>query len=783
MSAPRRPSSTTARRRRFLAPLPAVLAVLLGAGLAHPASAAAAPGGPSAVAESGTPTPTPTPTPTEDEDEDEDEETGPRLVLEPADDTILPQQTISATATIENPFALDGSGVTPLPEGSVTLRIGEQPLADRAALDAWVDGTSSARLVDLDTADADAVAPGGSADVALEETGITRPPRAPGVYPLRAVYDGEGMQLQDDRLLIVDGDSRPLVSVVVPITAPATDRGLLTREQLAELTAPGGALTSQLEAAAGTQATLAVDPAIPAAIRVLGSNAPATALTWLERLESMPNERFALQFGDADLSTQLAAAEPEPLAPIGLAPYLPGAGEQAEGTPAPSPSPTPTPRPTSSPSVPDPATLTTEELLSIGRAIPDVHWPDPLSVSAATVDAIAAQGGTALVPSDVTAAGSGGAAVPARGEGALVYDATASGLLSEAAAMPDAAERAEALETARASIWLAGSETGSPVLVALARAGGIDTGVDNLDRAPSERPLEATTDAVTAATTFATRPLSALLGDTPTPVEVTGTGPSPERVAAIGEFRAAEQRLSEIGSVLSDPTLLTSRARAEALQLLGSSWSAHPDAWAAAMTAQRTSLSELANAVGIVPPSDVQLLSSEAPLPVWVHNDLPYPVTVTLFARPDDPRLKVQLITQVEAAPAQNTRVRIPVEATIGGGQVRIDLSLQSPTGVMVGSPQSMQVTVRADWERVGLVALAALIVGLVVLGTIRTVRRRRRLAREEPAADAEGPADPDAPGRDGSDPGSDPDDSRGSADGTAASDAADNRTGGDRRG
>ena len=39
MSAPRRPSSTTARRRRFLATLPAVLAALLTAGLAGPAAA------------------------------------------------------------------------------------------------------------------------------------------------------------------------------------------------------------------------------------------------------------------------------------------------------------------------------------------------------------------------------------------------------------------------------------------------------------------------------------------------------------------------------------------------------------------------------------------------------------------------------------------------------------------------------------------------------------------------------------------------------------------------
>lgn len=707
MSALRRLSRTTARRRRILAPLPAVLAVLLGlSGLADPATAA-----PMSAETSPTPSP--------------DEETGAHLTLEPGDESIAAQDAISADVTLEAPGGLAG-----IPEGTVTLRIGTQPLADRAALDRWIEGSDTTAFTDLDTAQSDAVAAGATGTVALTE-GPRTGPRAPGVYPLRAVLDAGDEQYVDDRLVLVEGDARPAVTVVVPITAPATDRGLLTADQLAALTAPDGALTSQLEAAAGTQAVLAVDPAIPAAIRVLGAQAPASARAWLERLEAISNERFALQFGDADPSVQVAAGATELLTPINLAPYLPGAG-----TPTPTASPTPSPTPSPS-AAPDPTALGLDELLSIGEATPDVHWPDPHAVTAAAVDALRATGGSSLVASTATSAGADGSAVPARADGALVYDADASDLLSQAAATDDAITRDVLLDAARASVWLAAGESGSPVLVALQRQGGVDTDDDSIDRDPAPRPVEAVHDAVVAATSFDTRPLTALLADAPASVEIAGSEPAGDRVAAIAELQQGEGTLGIVGTVLSDPTLLTARARAEELQLLGASWSLHPDAWAAAMAGQRTQLAELANAVGVVA-SDVQLVSSEAPLPVWIRNDLPYPVTVTLITRPDDARLAVQQTIEVIAAPDQNTRVRIPVEATIGSGQVRLDLSLVSPTGEPIGVPQSMNVTVRADWERVGIVVLGVVIVVLVVGGTIRTIRRRRRRTADEPAEPSE---------------------------------------------
>ena len=110
-----------------------------------------------------------------------------------------------------------------------------------------------------------------------------------------------------------------------------------------------------------------------------------------------------------------------------------------------------------------------------------------------------------------------------------------------------------------------------------------------------------------------------------------------------------------------------------------------------------------------------------------IKNDLPYPVTVTLHARSDDLRLEVTESSEVEIGPQQSTRASLPVKARVGSGTVEVDLSLTSPTGVRIGTDQSLEVNVRADWETIGLVILSVLAAAFLAIGAIRTVRRIRR--------------------------------------------------------
>ncbi len=83
-------------------------------------------------------------------------------------------------------------------------------------------------------------------------------------------------------------------------------------------------------------------------------------------------------------------------------------------------------------------------------------------------------------------------------------------------------------------------------------------------------------------------------------------------------------------------------------------------------------------------------------------------------------------------------RVKVPVSARVGSGEVDLRLSLYSPTGVQIQGQEEIRVAVRAEWETIGLIVFGGLAVVLIALGVIRTVRRKRHEAAEEAAVEAE---------------------------------------------
>ena len=136
----------------------------------------------------------------------------------------------------------------------------------------------------------------------------------------------------------------------------------------------------------------------------------------------------------------------------------------------------------------------------------------------------------------------------------------------------------------------------------------------------------------------------------------------------------------------------------------------------------------------VVPPSDITLAATSAPLTFSVRNDLPWPVSLELIATPNDPRLIVQNTTPVEAGPSQSTRVQVPVQARVGSGESSLALQLRSTSSVEIGGTVPVHVTVRAEWESVGVAVMATLVAALIVVGVVRTVRKLRRRAASTPA-------------------------------------------------
>lgn len=711
------------RARRVLA----VTAVLV---LSAPAAAVAsvAPGGAAAVP-STTPTPTPTPTP--------DVPLGETVfTLSPvANGTVRPGDELAVSVTLQN-----GTLATTSP-AAVTLFLGSEPLDDREQLTAWLAGESEdVALAPVGSTTLEPVAP-----QSQQVNGIVVAPgdpalsgRAPGVYPLSATYESPDGPVVATSAMIVpaEGAAAVGVGVIVPITAGATADGLLTALELTTLTSPAGSLTNQLDAVEGTEAILAVDPAIPAAIRVLGTSAPVSATAWLARLQSLTNSRFSLQFGDADLAPQLQAGLARPLRPISLQAYM----DPADFVPSTDPSPAPTATP-----VPDePALPTVAELTDIGGSRANVFWP---AGGTATPDVVATLGGLVvddresltLVPSTSTRTGAAGATVPGRAVAGdadlLVYDADVSRELRDASVTEETSVRGAPLTAAAAYLAFAVAETGGePIVVS------VDRGVDR-----SRVALRTAITAAAQAPGAVPLTLGGVTARIPVTVEIADAATQEARVAAVNALTGEETSLTRFATILDDVTLITGPERAEILQLLGLAWLPDPVAWQTALDAHRAATTVTLDSVGILPPSPINLFSAGAPIPIWVRNDLPYPANVVLYAVPDDLRLDVAQATEATVGPQSNTRVQVPVQARVGNGEVSVQLQLRSRTLEPIGAPQVVDVSVRADWESIGIVVMAVLVGGFLVLGAIRTVLRLRARRAERAAEAAEPSAQTDA--------------------------------------
>lgn len=688
--------------RRLLA---TSLAALLALGTAAPAHGA---------------TPTPEPTAAEDAASEM-----PALSVVAASDGMLrPGEPLTLTATLT-----DGSGA-PVSAIPVTLSLGAQPIGDRAALGAWLaegDADPGAQQIATPALSATVDGEEATASVTVAPDDPVLAGRAPGVYTVHAAATVGGETLSARSVVTLPAEPTAPIGVVVPVTAAPRGEGLLTADELASLTAPDGDLTMRLAAVEGTTAILAVDPAIPAAIRVLGTAAPATATAWLTRLETLPNSRFALQFGDADVAAQLQAGLPAPLAPTSLLAYMRANDFAADETPAPSPTPTPSPEATTGPAgpaYPDLATLT--DIGGVPRAA--TYWPAPGSAGPGVVTALGslAASDTAasvtLIPSTSTATGAEGATVPAAasadGAHLLVYDDSASARLTAAADATTETARDAALAAATAELSFAGGEAGGrPLLVALDRgAARTSSGL----RSAIEVAVSSSAGVPT---------LDALADVDPEAVQLVEAAAPTDRAAAVTELTQKETEIAEFATILDDPELLTGPQRAEILQLLGVGWKDDPEGAQNALVDHRAATAATLDAVGIVSTNVVLVSYGSEGFRPYVRNELDYPVTLTLVAASDTASLELRTErTPIRAEARSNTLVGMPIEARIANATAVVSMQLYSPTNVPIGKSERATVEVHAEWETIAIVVLSGLMALFLAGGIFRTIRRRRRL-------------------------------------------------------
>ena len=512
------------------------------------------------------------------------------------------------------------------------------------------------------------------------------------------------------------------VSVLVPIVVPPTTTGLITADDLERYTGSFGTLTRQLDAVAGTGATLAVDPMVFASIRVLGSSAPVSAQSWLARLESLPNETFTLAYADADLVTAARTGTLDALQPTGFGFALDSGDFSPVVTPPPTETPTPAPTATTDPGQAPPFP-TTDELLAWATTLPSIAWPADESVASGDLAPLAAAGYADVIVSSELA-GSTAPLVALEGIQGIVSDAPLSAALRESVSALSESDRAAALaglDAALASEFSAAPGRGIVLTLGRGWAGAM-TGIGE-----TLAHLQATETAqlVGLSEILATTPGSATLA------EGTADADREQVFTSLADDAAKEATFS---SVVVDPAPLLDSRGLERIALSGNGWQQAADAWGEAVNAFHTRSAEILSSVQIERGSDVVLLARNTDFRVAVSNTLPYAIKVLVGITPQSPILRVEGDEELIVEPEATGSVRIPVEA-VANGDVIVQTTLHSPTGVPIDAA-FVRVTAQAEWEGIGTTVVVILLVLVFGAGIVRIVVKRRR-ARAADAEDA----------------------------------------------
>lgn len=660
------------------------------------------------------------------------------------------QQPLMATATVTN------GGSVALAAGTLSLWIDDTRISTRTDLDSWLtakDADAGARV--LSSTHTERLEPGTTATVQISvpaaSVGLVKN-QTTAVFGVGATLSSGGSTQAMDRGSLVwspgGANKATNLAIAVPITTPATATGLISSDDLASYTAPNGLLSRQLDGLIGhPNVAIGLDPMILASIRVLGSSAPASAIAWRQQLLGVPNDIFPLRYGDADAAGEVQSGITKLLAPTTLNWALDAAnfttpdtvGETPPATPpstgAPTDTSTPTPTSTSGPQLP-----TLEKLLSWPYTMSGIVWPADNTVRAADLPVFAANGLTTTILSSAnTSTGdvstTPNAALKAGANSAVVADATISAALRQAVTSSSDAAWNQAMAEVNSQLVLIGQENGPDTRTILA----------TLDRGwPSDAvTLPRTLSALDSAPWVASVTLPQAIAATPTPGISIKNSPEPAaRVATITKLTDAEKKISAFSTILDDPSTLTGPTRVQLLSLLSVSWQNSKNDWAAATGASLKTTTTTLQSVKIIPGSPVNVASTEAPLPITIENSLKQRVNILLWASPSNGRLEIDGSTKKTVQADSRGTLIVPVKATLGNGKVKLSLSLTSPTGVSIGSPAVLPVEVHADWEGLGALVVAILLILLFGFGVARNILRRRRERDDPPVASIAEPAE-----------------------------------------
>jgi hypothetical protein len=633
---------------------------------------------------------------------------------------------------------------TPIPAGMITLYLDRNPITDSSALASWVNPDNFLADDDLgtliDERPIDAVSIGTSSSAvefqipaASLNVGSDQSLAVYGISARFTTASSEEIAQGRSTLVWQNGipDTTAEFTVITPVTTPPTSVGLISAAALETFTSPNGLLTRQLAGVINRKnVAIAIDPMIIASIRVLGSSAPKSAQEWLGHLSHATNETFALSYADSDLAVQFQAGQSNILQPISFSYAVdPGNFEEAAKNhtliPSPTPSSTPT-EPAPSPAHTNNSIPSLESLSEFEYSLSGIAWPGENTVTSETLESLTTNGysttildGENITPTDTITSG----LTNTNGASTLVTNHALDVILRRAINARSDTEWRMAMSTASAQLALMSTQDSTTpenaphsIIATLGRewpasSDHISSSIATLNQLPWVTPTTLTTQ----------------LAQEPTESTLRNSPEAEKRVNAVSTLINRENTLAQFSTVIENPDQLTGPERNNMLALLANSWTSKTDEWTQAISDHEAATTAQLNAIEIAPSSDVTQVGVEASIPITVANKLNYPAVVVLQANPNNGRLHVQSPIEVSIESESRKTVRIPATARIGNGEVTLSVDIFTPTGVHITGPSLVSVNVQADWEGIGAIILAVLVVGFFGFGLFRTIRRRRR--------------------------------------------------------
>ena len=212
--------------------------------------------------------------------------------------------------------------------------------------------------------------------------------------------------------------------------------------------------------------------------------------------------------------------------------------------------------------------------------------------------------------------------------------------------------------------------------------------------------------------------------------EVPGTAIRPSQIVALQESLATIQSFANLSPT---PALLVDPTRQAITRTLALTWRSSPGGRMQLVNEIRNAAEAFPTALQVRPSSTINIISQATELPVHVSNDLAVPIGVVIQLDSHDNRLTQKNQVTVTLPPNQVSNVSIPVTAR-GSGNIQVVIRILDPTGHEIGSSQTLEIRVRADWENMGTLAIAIGLGVILVFGVIKSLRRGQKHAPVDPA-------------------------------------------------